>query len=76
MLIEQRDAAGKAERLPGLAADLVQLKDDIIMTSGDSAAAAALKACLCQPGPHRTATPRPGPRRTPFMPATLLEHSR
>lgn len=42
--IEQRYAAGRAERLPELAAELVRLKADVILGAGDPAALAAKKA--------------------------------
>jgi putative ABC transport system substrate-binding protein len=42
--IEFRSAEGKTERLPALAADLVQLKIDAIMTFGDPAIRAAQQA--------------------------------
>jgi putative ABC transport system substrate-binding protein len=44
VIIEYRWAAGNAERLPALAADLVDLKVDIIVTSGVPAAKAAKNA--------------------------------
>jgi ABC-type uncharacterized transport system substrate-binding protein len=42
--LEQRWAEGKAERLPALAAELVQLKVDAIMAAGDPAILAAQQA--------------------------------
>src|SRR5262245_27392121 len=42
--IEFRYGAGKVERLPELADELVRLKVDVIVTVGDSAAVAAKKA--------------------------------
>src|SRR5262245_8777818 len=42
--IEDRFAEGKPERLPELAADLVRLKVDLIVTTGDPQALAAKKA--------------------------------
>ena len=44
ILIEYRYAEGKGERLPDLAAELVRLKVDIIVTLGPSATLAAKKA--------------------------------
>jgi putative ABC transport system substrate-binding protein len=44
LLVERRFADGKLERLPGLAAELVQLKVDIIVTAGSPAISAAQKA--------------------------------
>jgi putative ABC transport system substrate-binding protein len=44
LVIEWRFADGKLERLPGLAAELVQLKVDIIVTAGSPAISAAQKA--------------------------------
>jgi putative ABC transport system substrate-binding protein len=44
ILIEYRYAEGKGERLPDLAAELVQLKVDVIVTSSPSATLAAKKA--------------------------------
>jgi putative ABC transport system substrate-binding protein len=41
IVIEQRYAAGKFERLPELAAELIRLKVDVILTSGAPAAHAA-----------------------------------
>jgi putative ABC transport system substrate-binding protein len=41
LVIEYRDAAGKAERFPDLAAQLVALKIDVIVTSGGTLAALA-----------------------------------
>ena len=43
LLIEYRDAEGKPERFPVLAAELVGLKVDIIVTTGGSLAAVAAK---------------------------------
>jgi putative ABC transport system substrate-binding protein len=43
LLIEYRDAEGKPERFPVLAAELVALKVDIIVTTGGSLAAVAAK---------------------------------
>jgi putative ABC transport system substrate-binding protein len=47
--IEYRFAAGKAERLPGLAEDLVNLKVDVIVTDGGAAARAAKQATTAIP---------------------------
>ncbi len=44
LVIEIRDAEGKFERLPALAAELVALKVDIIMTGGTPAPLAAMQA--------------------------------
>jgi putative tryptophan/tyrosine transport system substrate-binding protein len=44
LVIEYRYAGGSAERLPELAAELVRLKVDVIVTSGDAAALAATRA--------------------------------
>jgi len=44
LLIEWRAAEGKFERLPGLAAELVRLKVDVIVTVGPQATSAAQKA--------------------------------
>ena len=44
LVVERRFADGKLERLPGLAAELVQLKVDIIVTAGSPAISAAQKA--------------------------------
>ncbi len=49
IFIEQRSAEGKLERLPELAADLVRLKVDIIVTQGTPAALAAKKATATMP---------------------------
>jgi putative ABC transport system substrate-binding protein len=43
ILIEYRDAEGKTERLPALAAELVSLKCDVIVTTGGTLAAQAAK---------------------------------
>lgn len=44
LIIEWRSAEGNSERLPGLAADLVRLKVDVLATAGTPAARAAQKA--------------------------------
>lgn len=49
MVIEWRFADGKSERLPGLAAELVLLKVDVIMTAGTQAISAAQKATTTIP---------------------------
>jgi ABC-type uncharacterized transport system substrate-binding protein len=43
LVIEYRDAEGKVERLPALAAELVALKVDVIVTGGSTIAALAAK---------------------------------
>jgi putative ABC transport system substrate-binding protein len=43
LLIEYRDAGGKPERFPALAAELVALKVDVIVTAGGTVAALAAK---------------------------------
>jgi len=47
--IEYRDAEGKSERLPDLAADLVRLKVDVIVTVAALPALAALDATRTLP---------------------------
>jgi putative ABC transport system substrate-binding protein len=49
MVIEWRYADGKFERLPELAAQLVQLKVDVIVTAGTAATSAAQKATTTIP---------------------------
>jgi putative ABC transport system substrate-binding protein len=44
IIIDYRFADGKSERLPGLAAELVVLKVDVIVTAGNSATAPAKEA--------------------------------
>lgn len=44
ILIERRSSEGKADRLPGLAAELVRLKVDIIVSGGSTATRAAKEA--------------------------------
>jgi putative ABC transport system substrate-binding protein len=46
---EYRDAEGKLERLPGLAADLVRLKVNVIVAATDAAKRAATKATTTVP---------------------------
>jgi len=49
LVIEWRSAEGKAERLPDLAAQLVQGKVDVIVTAGSAATSAAQKATSTLP---------------------------
>ena len=49
LVIERRYAAGNYERLPGLAAELLQLKVDVIVTGGIQASSAAQKATATTP---------------------------
>ena len=49
LVIEHRDAEGKVERLPALAAELVALKVDVIVASGTLAALAAKQATKIVP---------------------------
>jgi ABC-type uncharacterized transport system substrate-binding protein len=49
LVIEWRAAEGKFERLPGFAAELVQLKVDVIVTIGPQATSAAQKATATIP---------------------------
>ena len=49
LVIEWRSADGKVERLPGLAAELVKMKVDVIVTAGGQAAGAAQKATAIIP---------------------------
>jgi putative ABC transport system substrate-binding protein len=44
IVIHYRSAEGKLDRLPDLAAELVRLKVDVIITSGDNGTRAAQKA--------------------------------
>src|SRR5215475_9171363 len=44
IFIEWRSSDGKADRLPGLAAELVRLKVDVIVTGGSTATRAAKEA--------------------------------
>ena len=49
LLIERRGAGGKAELVPGLAAELVQLRPDVIVTNGAVASLAAKNATTTIP---------------------------
>jgi putative ABC transport system substrate-binding protein len=49
LVIEWRSAEGKSERLPGLAAELVRLKIDVLATAGTPATVAAQKATSAIP---------------------------
>lgn len=49
LVIERRNADGKYERLPGLAAELVQMKVDVIVTFGIQATTAAKKSTTTIP---------------------------
>jgi putative ABC transport system substrate-binding protein len=49
IVIEWRDAEGKADRLPGLAAELVRLKVDVIVTEGPTGTRAAKQATASIP---------------------------
>ena len=49
LAIEWRSAEGKVERLPALAAELAQLKVDVIVTAGTSSTGAAQKATATIP---------------------------
>ena len=49
LVIEYRDAKGKSERLPALAAELVALKVDVIVTGGQAQALAAKQATRTLP---------------------------
>src|SRR5262245_65228318 len=49
LVIEYRSADGRAERFPDLAIELVQLKPEVIVTNGDSAASAARRATQTTP---------------------------
>ena len=49
VVIEIRDADGKLERLPDLAAELVALKVDVIVVGGTSGALAAKRATRAVP---------------------------
>ena len=49
LVIEWRFADGKPERLPSLAADLVQLKVDVIVTGSNAAVSSAQKATTTTP---------------------------
>ena len=49
LLIEWRSAGGNSERVQGLAAELVELKVDVIVTAGTAATRAAQKATTTTP---------------------------
>jgi len=49
IIVEWRSSRGNAERFPDLAADLVRVKVDVIVASGDPAIAAAQKASQTTP---------------------------
>jgi ABC-type uncharacterized transport system substrate-binding protein len=49
IVVEWRFAEGKADRLPGLAAELVRLKVEVIVTSGPAATRAAKEATVTIP---------------------------
>jgi len=49
LVIEYRSADGRAERFPDLAIELVELKTEVIVTNGDSAALAARRATQTTP---------------------------
>jgi putative ABC transport system substrate-binding protein len=49
VVIEWRSSEGKADRLPGLAADLVRLKVDVIVTAGATVTHAAKEATITIP---------------------------
>jgi putative ABC transport system substrate-binding protein len=49
IVIEWRSVEGKADRLPGLAAELVRLKVDVIVTAGPQATRAAKEATVTIP---------------------------
>ena len=49
IVIEQRYAAGRSEKLPEVLAELIRLKLDVLVTAGDPAAHAAKKATSAIP---------------------------
>jgi putative tryptophan/tyrosine transport system substrate-binding protein len=49
MVFERRSASGKYERLPGLTAELIRLKPDVLVTGGTAATQAAMKATTTIP---------------------------
>src|SRR5262245_31319228 len=49
IVIERRSAEGKPDRMPALAAELVQLKVDVIVSAGSGATRAAKAATLTIP---------------------------
>jgi len=57
LLVELRSAGGKAELVPGLAAELVQLKADVIVTNGAVASLAAKNATTTIPIVSQTGDP-------------------
>ncbi len=63
LVIEYRDAEGKHERLPALAAELVALKVDVIVAPSTVAARAAKHATRMSEGASRTWRPRIGCRQ-------------
>lgn len=81
VVIEQRDAEARVERLPDLAADLVRLKVDLIVAVGTTAATAAQKATRTIPVVFIAADPvgagliaslaRPGANVTGLAPLSL-----
>jgi ABC-type uncharacterized transport system substrate-binding protein len=87
VIIEYRYADGKAERLPGLAAELVGLKVDLILTAGDFGIRAAKEATATIPivvalagdlvGPgHVESLARPGGNITGLTTGPLLSQKR
>jgi putative ABC transport system substrate-binding protein len=64
---ESRSAEGKYERLPALAADLVRMNVDVVVTSAPPAATAAKQATSTIPIVFTSAIARRlGPRRQPW----------
>jgi putative ABC transport system substrate-binding protein len=57
LLVELRSAGGKAELVPGLTAELVQLKADVIVTTGAVASLAAKSATTTIPIVSQTGDP-------------------
>ena len=49
VVVESRSAEGKLDRLPALAAELVRLKVDVIVTGGSEATRAAKEATVTTP---------------------------
>jgi putative ABC transport system substrate-binding protein len=62
VVFEARSADGKTERLPGLAAELVRLKVDAIVTAGGTAAEAARQATATIPIVQASGEPTTGGR--------------